>query len=62
MVFPKSIEEDWDARNWQPLLEQNDQIAKILDSECRPVQSASVVKPDLRDYSIQHVTPERANT
>jgi len=33
VVFPKSIDQDWDVRNWRTLLEQNDQIAKSLDSE-----------------------------
>ncbi|KAF9649502.1 hypothetical protein BDM02DRAFT_3186261 [Thelephora ganbajun] len=33
VVFPKAIEQDWDVRNWRTLLEQNDQIAKTLDSE-----------------------------
>lgn len=33
VTFPKSTDEDWDARNWKTLLEQNEQLAKILDSE-----------------------------
>lgn len=43
VAFPKSIEEDFDARNWRALLEQNDQIAKILDSERRLVGSVSAL-------------------
>jgi len=41
VVFPKSIEEDWDARGWRTLLEQNAQIAKSLDSEGKSVLQPS---------------------
>jgi len=37
ILFPKSIEEDWDVKNWKTLLEQNNQIAQALDSESRGV-------------------------
>ena len=37
ILFPKSKEEDWDAKNWRTLLEQNNQIAMTLDTESRLV-------------------------
>ena len=52
VVFPKPIEEDWDVRNWRTLLEQNDQIAKTLDSEGRIIHLAFADRTNLFHCSV----------
>jgi len=47
VVFPKTIEEDWDVKNWRKHLEQNNQIARALDLEGSLVHSSFTDLPDL---------------
>lgn len=69
VVFPTPIEQDRDASNWRPLLEQNDRLAKALDSELFNMLDQSVrlldpsfVPPTKPDQQLPPIPDEIMNT
>jgi len=59
VVFPKPIDQDWDVRNWRTLLEQNDKIAKALDSEVFSMlhQNVRLLDPSVMPSMKSHPQP-----